>query len=83
MADAQLKLSRRALLAAACASAPILSATTPSVRFERSREAAPSAVEALRPAWTRSLAAFRSAQSTLAALESGPDEDAFGRAHDR
>ena len=33
--------------------------------------------------WTRALASFRSAEAALAALEGDPDEDAYGRAHDR
>jgi len=92
MADAQLKLSRRALLGAACA---LPAASSPSVRFEPfdaacgvaqdklRREAAPSAAEALQPAWQRALASLRQAEATVLALEGGPDEDAFGRAHDR
>jgi hypothetical protein len=56
---------------------------TPTVRFERSREVVPSAAEALRPQWQKALARFRSAEATLTALEGDPDEDAFGRAHDR
>jgi hypothetical protein len=114
MADAQLKLSRRALLGAACA-APVLSAlegpvlglsegdflgleraapwrdlrvtfgaaASPSVRSERSRVLVPSGAEALHHQWTRALARFRRAEATLAALEGHPDENAFGRAHDR
>jgi hypothetical protein len=88
MADAQLKLSRRTLLAAACA-VPVLSAVEgplaaaiPSVRFERSREAAPSEAEALLSAWSRALSRFPPAEAAVAALEGGPDEDAFDRALD-
>lgn len=33
--------------------------------------------------WTRALAAFRRAEAAVAALEGHPDEEAFGRAHDR
>jgi len=33
--------------------------------------------------WDRALLRFRHAEAALAALEGGPDEDAFGRAHDR
>ena len=91
MADAQLKLSRRALLGAACA---LPAASSPPVRFESSREAAPSAAEALPPGprqsttlmgsnWHRALTRFRRIEATLAALEGHPDEDAYGRAHDR
>jgi hypothetical protein len=83
MADAQLKLSRRSLLAAACASP--LAATRP-VRSERSRGPAPSAAEALLPAWTRALTDYRRAEATVAALEGTSDDDAFNAAadtHDR
>lgn len=70
-------------------------AATPTVRFEPfdgacgvaqdklRREAAPSAAEALQRQWRNALALFRRAEATLAALEGHPDEDAFGRAHDR
>jgi hypothetical protein len=81
MADAQLKLSRRALLGAVC-SAP-LAATPAPVRSERSRGPLPSAAKARQSAWTHALARFRSAEATLAALEGHPDEAAFGSAHDR
>ncbi|HYG28621.1 MAG TPA: hypothetical protein VD887_00240 [Allosphingosinicella sp.] len=33
--------------------------------------------------WDRALSHFRQAEAALAALEGHPDEDAFGRAHDR
>jgi hypothetical protein len=33
--------------------------------------------------WDRALSRFRRAEAALAALEGGPDEAAFGRAHDR
>lgn len=33
--------------------------------------------------WDRALARFRRAEAALAALEGGPDEDAYGEAHDR
>jgi hypothetical protein len=96
MADAQLKLSRRALLGAACA-IPALPVRTPSVRSEPSRGPAPSAAEApsahpepvegppsaARSAWNRALSRFQEADAILTALEGHPDEDAFGRAHDR
>jgi hypothetical protein len=88
MADAQLKLSRRSLLAAACAS-PVLSkvqrpalpvSAAPAVRFERSREAPTSADEALLPDWTHALSRFRSAEAAVAALEGTRDDDAFNAA---
>ncbi|MEA3018357.1 MAG: hypothetical protein QOI38_3079 [Sphingomonadales bacterium] len=124
MADAQHKLSRRALLGAACA-APVLSAvegpvlglsegdffgperaapwrdlsvtfggTASPSSFPRRRESSGSldrAGKRLDPRfrgddgrrWTRTLARFRRAEATLAALEGHADEDAFGRAHDR
>lgn len=33
--------------------------------------------------WDRALARFRRAEAALAALEGGPDEEAYGEAHDR
>ena len=33
--------------------------------------------------WDRALARFRRAEGAVLALEGGPDEEAFGRAHDR
>jgi biopolymer transport protein ExbB/TolQ len=33
--------------------------------------------------WNNTLAAFRRAEAAVLALEGGPDEAAFGRAHDR
>jgi hypothetical protein len=33
--------------------------------------------------WDRALSRFRRAEAAVLALEGGPDEDAFGRAHDR
>jgi hypothetical protein len=75
------EISRRALLGAACA-VPFTAAPPSPVRFERSREAAPSAAEALLREWDRVLTRFRRAESALAALEGHPDEDAYGRAHD-
>ena len=74
-------LSRRALLAAACA-APVLSAASPSVRSERSRGPLPSEDEALHSAWNRALTRFRHAEAAVAALEGTPDDDAFNRAAD-
>ena len=78
MANAQLKLSRRALLGAACALP--LTPPTPSVRFEPSREAIPSGAQALRPQWQEALTTLETAHATVAALEGDPDEDAFDAA---
>ncbi len=88
MADAQLKLSRRTLLGVACA-APF----SPSPSLPRKRESIGSPDQAgkgLDPRfrgddvkWQRALARFRSAEAALKALEGDPDEDAYGRAHDR
>lgn len=86
MADAQFRLSRRALLGVACASAPVLAAAAPSVRFEPSREAVPSEAEAFRPAWSRALAVFNRADAAITALEGKSDDETFNRAadaHDR
>jgi hypothetical protein len=72
MAAADLKLSRRALLGAAFG-APLLPAAPEEAR-DRSRGVA---------RWQRALGRFRRAAAELAALEGGPDEEAFGEAHDR
>jgi len=93
MADAQLRLSRRALLVAACA-APVLGLSEadflgveraalwrdPSVTFGAA-EPHPGTFAVTK--WDRALARFRAAESLVLALEGDPDEDAFGRAHDR
>ena len=91
MAAAQLKLSRRALLGAACA-APFTAAASSPVRFEPSREAVPSSGEALPSgphqsttlmgSWLRALARLRRAEAAVAALEGTPDDDAFNHAAD-
>lgn len=96
MDDAQLKLSRRTLLAAACAlpaASPCVRSelrpskatsknreASPSVRSERSRGPSPSEAEALHTAWNRALSRFQNAEAAVAALERSPDEDAFGDA---
>lgn len=96
MADAQLKLSRRALLAAACA-APLVrpfdlaqhrldpglrnSAAMRPVRSERSRGPLPSGAEAPhRKQWNRAFSALSRAEAAVAALEGTPDDDAFSEA---
>jgi hypothetical protein len=96
MAAAEHKLSRRALLGAAFA-APVLgvieeSALTtvagpavslspagPSGTVPRSEQERSFAVTK----WDRARSRFRRAKAALAALEGGPDEDAYGHAHDR
>lgn len=90
MADAQLKLSRRALLGAPLlpltlsgAARGAVSKDALSVRSEPGRGPPPSEAEALHPSWNRALSRLRRAEAAVLALEGGPDEDAFGRAHDR
>ena len=83
MAAAQLKLSRRTLLAAACAAPAFPLAGTPAVRSERSRGPLPSEAEALHRRWNRALAAFTRADARIQALEGTADDDAFNRAADR
>jgi hypothetical protein len=84
MADGQLKLSRRALLGVACASAPVVAAAAPSSSFPRKREsiAALDAAErvGLDPRfcgddgrrWTRALALFNRAKACPELVEGPP-----------
>jgi len=86
MADAHPKLSRRALLGAVFA-APVLSRHSgldPESTFFADGEKDRWMPDQVRhdKLWTRALAHFRRAEATLARLEGGPDEDAFGRAHE-
>ena len=85
MADAQLKLSRRALLGAACACHPGLDPGPMNTGVRGLRSPSSWIADQVRNDgdWQEALAAFRSAEAAVAALEGGPDEDAFGRAHDR
>jgi hypothetical protein len=88
MADAQLKLSRRALLGAACAvplsrhpgldPGPIFSSSEPP-----EGRWTPDQVRGDETEWQRALVSLRRAEAAVLALEGGPDEDAFGRAQDR
>jgi hypothetical protein len=96
MAAADLNPSRRALLGAALV-APVLSIAEGSVlgavAMPMARlmdEPAASAAEETAQGnsfavtvWDRALGSFRHAEAAVAALEGHPDEDAFGRAHDR
>ena len=98
MVDGQLKLSRRALLGVACASAPVLAAASPSSSFPRKRESSAALYAAERVGldprfrgddgrrWQRALALFTRADAAVAALEGTSDDDAFNAAadaHDR
>jgi hypothetical protein len=78
MAAAEHKLSRRALLGAALV-APIAAAARPLCPPAAVSQGDSFAVTK----WDRALERFQRAEVALAALEGGPDEDAYGRAHDR
>jgi hypothetical protein len=84
MADAQLKLSRRALLGVACASPALCGVAAPwpnlCFTFAAAAPAAPPPLGAPAGAWTRALATLGRAEAVVAALEHTQDEDAFGDA---
>ena len=88
MANAQLKLSRRALLGAVCAAPlsrhPGLDPGPMNTALVEP-DAAAFVDSGLRrnDDWTRALTRLRRAEAAVLALEGGPDEDAFGRAQDR
>jgi hypothetical protein len=90
MAAAQHKLSRRALLGAACAAPFAAEALPATVHPEQASSEVETRVEgpplALTSAWNRALSRFQRAEAAVAALEGTPDDDAFNRAadaHDR
>ncbi len=83
------ELRRRTLLAAACA-APLVRhpglgpgpRNTAAIQSHTAASLGPG-LRRDDEEWRKTLARFRSAESSLAALEGDPDEDAYGRAHDR
>ncbi len=79
MAGADLNLSRRALLGAACA-APVLGAVEVSALAAAATPAPPHqcAPNSTVTKWNRALARFRRAEAELAVAD-GADEDRFGR----
>jgi hypothetical protein len=84
MADGQLKLSRRALLGALCASAPVLAAAAPSSSFPRKRESSAALDAAERVGldprfrgddgrrWSRAFAVFDRAKACPELVEGPP-----------
>ena len=95
MADGQLKLSRRALLGVACASAPMLSRVQgrhsgldPESTFLPAPEEGRWTPDQVRgdELWKEALAVFNRADAAVTALEGTSDDDAFNAAadaHDR